>query len=203
MQNLGKWEKTSIFVSLILVVATVIMAINSTIQLRISNNNLRILEHEVKLSQRVILKPFITPDPNNITAGIDLINPTKGEEKWKMGYWVMNDSRNPTYDLRYFHIINTLDSISIPASTELNDAFVGRIIGSGDLVNCGFDYIFRQEVLDYKKNSIDIYRHLYIEYLDAADNTYKQLAKWKLVFYEIGSLPHWVLMERIDLGRIK
>ena len=188
------WKNPIILATLIASLATVIIAGSNLFQIFVMKGTLNLLQENQKNSKRPFLNLTLSSEYDGQQV-IDFINAGRENEKWNCWYFVKNVSENPAYNLEYYHEITENENIDTPKNEEFSDRYSNIIIWSKANLNCGFDPLYRQQVIDIQKNESSFYRHLFVKYNDEFLNNYLYYAKWKLRSYKIGEHPFFIKLE--------
>jgi hypothetical protein len=192
-----KWQKISIISTLGAAVATLIIAVMAYLQFESTKGTREIMAEEFRLSQKPELllhgeydkaKPPITWMDRKAEA----------TERWKLPYYVINIGDKPAYRIFYTHSKSKDSNFVIPADSTLQTQHINNVVFPSMSLLCGYDELYRQEVLDAIDDDYTFYRHFYVKYEDKAGHIYKYVTSWRL-YYEMGKLPEWSVFRYEDL----
>ncbi len=119
----------------------------------------------------------------------------KGEEKWKLPYYIINNGDANGYKVKYYHGVFQSDTISHPSTDSMQTRLEQFIIYPGEIIDCGYDVLYRQEVLDAIAEGKKWYRHFFTYFEDEFGNGYSYWSVWVLS-YRIGDIPEWNRVSR-------
>jgi len=139
-----------------------------------------------------LLRPIIRSD-STLWSGVDIEETDEGGERWTLYYWVANTGKVPAYKLSYYHTLSTQDTIPPPNDSLFSKQWKQLVAFPGDVVECGYDQVLRQQVLDSFHVKRRYYRHFFLRFEDDMKTPYTYHSVWKLENYEPGKPPKFDL----------
>jgi hypothetical protein len=181
--------------ALVMAIATVVIAYAYISQIGIMKGTLDIMEENLRVARMPLLEQKLHPDPSKHSI-VDYQETEEGGERWSLPYFVMNAGMTAAHKFSYFHKFITRDSIAMPKDEYFVNYYKENVIFPFDILDCGFDQILRQTVLDSINAGKKYYRHFIIRYSDEFHNEYIYHTVWVLAGYQKGTPLDFRLISR-------
>ena len=178
--NRRSWGgKIAISATVVSALATLTIAWVYFSQLGVMQDTLNALEESNRVGQMTILQLCV--DSTCTSANVKVTVTEEGGHRWHLPYYVKNISDYPAFGIEYYHGLCTLDSIPIPNDSRFVRRYETSVVLPGQSLNCGWDEILKQQVIDTLKTGKSLYRHFIVKYTDAFRNEY--------MYYAIFTVP--------------